>query len=550
MTKIEIDLISIIKKALEKAFPEISDKAAGDISLEVPKEKKFGDFSANIAMKLSKGLRKAPLDIAADIVRHIEKSDIIHNAEAVKPGFINLYISNKAVISALKDIIREDAGFGSSSLGKAKKIQLEFVSANPTGPLTVAHGRQAAIGDSLARILKFCGYSVTKEYYINDEGVQIQALGKSVKARLMELTGEKSEFPENGYKDRYIYEIAQKLKDSGVTERAQASSAPLSDDFFMEYATKEMMNTIKTDMEGFGVHFDVWYSQKALAKSGKIEKALKDLKDKGFLYEKDHATWFRSTDFGDDKDRVVIKNDGSYTYITPDVAYHKEKFDKGYDRVINIWGPDHHGYINRIKAACQALGYDKEKLSILIAQLVTLYREGKPAKMSTREGEFVTLREIMDEVGRDAARFFFIMRRTDSHLDFDLALAKAQTLDNPVYYIQYAYARISSIIKFSKNAKPNLDNLLLLDKQQETDLIKALMHYPKMIEVAAVNLEPYVLLAYLQDLAGFFHSYYNAYRIVTDDKHLTEARLILINAVKNVLASGLDLLGVSIPEKM
>ena len=543
MIKIEQDLATIIKNAVKKAFPEILDNVIGDsLSLEVPKEKKFGDFSANIAMKLSKELRKPPFEIAGSIIKNIEKSSGIKDVKVEKPGFINFYISNKAVAAALEDIIKEDVGFGVSTIGRNKKVQIEFVSANPTGPLTVAHGRQAAIGDSLARILKFCGYDVVKEYYINDEGVQIQALGKSVKARLMEASGEKSEFPENGYKGKYIYDIAEKLKE---TKRSS-----LSDEFFMEYAVKEIMETIVKDLEDFGVYFDVWYSQKALAKSGKVEKAIDDLKKREFLYEKDGATWFKSTGLGDDKDRVIIKSDGSYTYLTPDMAYHKEKFEKGYHRIINIWGPDHHGYINRIKAACQALGYDKEKLSILIAQLVTLYRDGKPVKMSTREGEFITLREIMDEVGKDAARFFFIMRRTESHLDFDLALAKAQTLDNPVYYIQYAHARISSIIEFSKDAKPNLENLGLLDKEQELDIVKALMHYPKIIEAAASNLEPSILLTYLQDLAGLFHSYYNAYRIVTDDKPLTEARITLIQAVKKVIASGLDLLGVTALEKM
>ena len=543
MIKIEQDLATIIKNAVKKAFPEILDNVIGEsLSLEVPKEKKFGDFSANIAMKLSKELRKPPFEIAGSIIKNIEKSSGIKDVKVEKPGFINFYISNKAVAAALEDIIKEDAGFGVSTIGRNKKVQIEFVSANPTGPLTVAHGRQAAIGDSLARILKFCGYDVVKEYYINDEGVQIQALGKSVKARLMEASGEKSGFPENGYKGKYIYDIAEKLKE---TKRSS-----LSDEFFMEYAVKEIMETIVKDLEDFGVYFDVWYSQKALAKSGKVEKAIDDLKKREFLYEKDGATWFKSTGLGDDKDRVIIKSDGSYTYLTPDMAYHKEKFEKGYHRIINIWGPDHHGYINRIKAACQALGYDKEKLSILIAQLVTLYRDGKPVKMSTREGEFITLREIMDEVGKDAARFFFIMRRTESHLDFDLALAKAQTLDNPVYYIQYAHARISSIIEFSKDAKPNLENLGLLDKEQELDIVKALMHYPKIIEAAASNLEPSILLTYLQDLAGLFHSYYNAYRIVTDDKPLTEARITLIQAVKKVIASGLDLLGVTALEKM
>jgi len=548
MIKIEIELIATIKEAVKKAFPEVSDNAFEGFLLEVPKEKKFGDFSSNIAMRLSRELRKSPLDIASGIIKHIEKSGVIQDVKVEKPGFINFYISNKAVIAVLKDIIEEDAEFGSSFLGNGKKVQIEFVSANPTGPLTVAHGRQAAVGDSLARILKFCGYDVTREYYINDEGVQIQALGKSLKARFIEITGEKSEFPENGYKGKYIYDIAQKLKDSGVAERS--SEEPLSDEFFMEYASKEIMGTILKDLEDFGVHFDVWYSQKTLARSGKVEKAIDDLKKKGFLYEQEGATWFRSTGLGDDKDRVIIKSDGSYTYLTPDIAYHKEKFEKGYEKIINIWGPDHHGYINRIKAACQALGYDKEKVSILIAQLVTLYRDGKPVKMSTREGEFITLREVMDEVGRDAARFFFIMRRTESHLDFDLALAKAETLDNPVYYIQYAHARISSIIEFSENARGNLDNLALLDKQQEADLIKTLMHYPKIIEAAGSNLEPSILLTYLQDLAGGFHSYYNAYRIVTDDKPLTEARIVLIQAVKKIIVSGLELLGVTALKKM
>jgi len=546
MIKLETYLVKIIKEALNKAFPEISDNDVLGIALEIPKEKKFGDFSVNIAMKLSRQIRKPPMDIAAGIVKHIEKSDLINDVKVEKPGFINFYVSNKAVVDSLKDIINEADNFGKSSMGKGKKAQIEFVSANPTGPLTVAHGRQAAIGDSLARILKFCDYEVTKEYYINDEGVQIQALGKSVKARLMEALGEKFEFPENGYKGQYIHDTAGRIKETVPNEKIMASP----DEYYMEYATEEIMKTIKKDLDDFGVHFDVWYSQKSLAKSGNIEKTLEILKSKNFLYEQEGATWFRSTQFKDDKDRVVIKSDGSYTYVTPDMTYHRGKFEKGYDKIIDILGPDHHGYINRIKAACGALGYDTSKLHIMIAQLVTLYRGGKPVRMSTREGEFVTLREIMDEVGRDAARFFFIMRRTDSHLDFDLALAKAQTLDNPVYYIQYAHARISSIIEFSKNAKPNLDNLALLDKEQELDLIKALMHYPKIIEAAAVNLEPFILLAYLQDLAGFFHTYYNAYRVVTDDKPLTEARITLIHTVKKVLASGLGLLGVNALEKM
>jgi len=544
MPKIEKDILDIIKGSLKKAFPGAQDTAMEGILLEVPKEKRFGDFSTNIAMKLSKELKKSPVDIAGALIKEMKCPGVIQDVKVEKPGFINFYLSNSAVITALKDISEEESGFGASPKGKGKKVQIEFVSANPTGPLTVAHGRQAAIGDSLARILEYCGYKVTREYYINDEGVQIEALGKSVQARLLELMGEKSEFPENGYKGRYIYDIAQRIKDRQVEGKMP------QDNFFMEEACKDIMKTIVNDLEDFGVHFDVWYSQKALSKSGKIEKALEILKDKGFLYEKDGATWFKSSEFGDDKDRVVIKNDGSYTYVTPDMTYHKEKFEQGYEMIINIWGPDHHGYINRIKAACQALGYDRDRLFILIAQLVTLYRDGKPVRMSTREGEFVTLREVMDEVGRDAARFFFIMRRTESHLGFDLALAKAKTMDNPVYYIQYAHARIASIIDFSKNTRPDFKNLSLLDKQEELDIIKMLIQYPKTIEASADNLEPYILLTYLQDLASLFHSYYNAYRVVTDDNALTQARIILVNAVKTVISSGLKLLGVSAPEKM
>lgn len=363
-------------------------------------------------------------------------------------------------------------------------------------------------------------------------------LGQSVKARVMGC-----EIPENGYKGAYISEIAKEIQKDDKEK----------DDFYTEYAYKAILKTIEKDLEDFGVHFDVWFSQKSLSKSGKIQKALSILKKKGFLYEKDSAVWFASSKLGDDKDRVIIKSDGSFTYLTPDMAYHNEKFKKGYDRIINIWGPDHHGYINRLKAACHALGFDKDNVSILIAQLVTLYRDNKPVRMSTREGEFITLREVMDEVGKDAARFFFLMRKIDSHLDFNLELAKAKTMDNPVYYIQYAYARISSVIKFydaAKGKKKKQPQLELLDKEQEIDLIKTLMQYPKIIESAARNLEPYTLLAYLQDLARLFHSYYDAHRIVTDDKNLTNARISLIKAVKTILGKGLMLLGVTAPEKM
>jgi arginyl-tRNA synthetase len=551
MSKTEDTILNIVEKAVKGLSPACPNALLSNIYLETPKEKRFGDFSTNVAMRITKEIRKPPMDIALEIVEGIKGlseyliiRDTISEIKVERPGFINFYLSNKAAITVLKEILAEGGRFGRLRLGKRKRVQIEFVSANPTGPLTVAHGRQAAIGDSLARIMESCGYKVTREYYVNDEGVQIDLLARSVRARLMELDGKPSVFPENGYKGHYIYEIAKEIKDK---EKRPGS---LSQDFFIAYACRWIMRMIKKDLNDFGVRFDVWYSQKKLSKSGKIQKSLSILRDKGFLYEKDGATWFRSTELGDDKDRVVIKNDGSFTYLAPDIAYHKEKLKKGYTKVINIWGPDHHGYVNRLKAACQALGFRKEAVSILIAQLVTLYRDKRPVRMSTREGQFITLRQVIDEVGKDAGRFFFMMRRTDSHLDFDLELAKARTMDNPVYYIQYAHARISSVINFSGNMKPDLKNLDTLDKPEEIDIIKKLMQYPKIISSSARNLEPYLLLSYLQDLASLFHSYYNSYRIVTEDSIVTRARLALAKALKAVLFSGLGLLGVGAPEKM
>ena len=553
MLKIEEDIINVVRKAVENKFPDLPEKVLSNIYLESPKERKFGDFSINFAMHFAKDLKKPPRDIAGAIVEEMKKlstgqplGDAIEDIKIEGPGFINCYLSIKIVISALKEILCQGDKFGRQSVGKGTSAQIEFVSANPTGPLTVAHGRQAAIGDSLVRILQFCGYKAVREYYINDEGVQMDILGKSVKARFMEIIGKTPEPLENGYKGEYIYNIAEEIRDGLKKDGYEG----LSDDFFIDYAYKWIMHRIKKDLDDFGVNFDTWYSQRKLSKSGKIKKALAILQDKGFLYETDGATWFRSTEFGDDKDRVVIKKDGAFTYLAPDVAYHREKATKGYDWVINIWGPDHHGYVNRLKAAWQALGYSKDSLSILISQLVTLYRDKKPIMMSTREGNFITLRQVIDEVGKDAARFFFMMRRRDSHLDFDLELAKAKTMDNPVYYIQYAHARIASVVKFSGDIKPDLKNLQLLSKPEEVNIIKALMQYPKVICSSANNLEPYILLSYLQDLASLFHSYYDAYRIVTNDASLTRARIALTKALKTVLFSGLTLLGVGAPEKM
>ncbi len=550
MLKIEKELVNLISLSVKKVFPSVADKDLLNIYLEIPKEEKFGDFSINFAMRLARTLKVPPLEIAKRLTEEISSSyknsilkTAIKDIKIAPPGFINFYLSNSAVVNALQEILVLKDKFSQNDFGKKKKVHIEFVSANPTGPLTVAHGRQAAIGDSLARILESCGYKVTREYYVNDEGVQMNILANSVRSRFMEAIGKAIAFPEDGYKGAYIQKIAKEL-----AKKKKKEDLPL--EFFMNHAYKRIMDTIKRDLKDFGVKFDVWYSQRKLSSSGKVENALSLLKKKGFLYEEGGATWFRSTEFGDDKDRVIIKKDSSYTYLTPDIAYHREKFKKGYSRIINIWGPDHHGYVNRVKAACQALGFDENILSILIAQLVTLYRDKKIIPMSTREGEFITLREVISEVGRDAARFFFMMRRTDSHLDFDLELAKAKSMDNPVYYIQYAHARIANVIKFAGNQKLDFRNLSLLDKPEEIRLIKKLMQYPKIIESSAKALEPYRLLAYLQDFTSFFHSYYDSYRVVTDDLLLTNARISLLKAMKLMISNALSLLGVDAPSKM
>ncbi|MFH1783084.1 MAG: arginine--tRNA ligase [Candidatus Omnitrophota bacterium] len=546
MSKIEEKLIDVIKTSLKNKIQDVDKSVYSNIYLENPKDKKFGDYSTNIAMRLTKIIKKPPFQIASLLIEEINifikkarLEALIEKVELAKPGFINFYITKDAAKEELLEIISKKDKYGRLDFGKGEKIQIEFVSANPTGPLTIAHGRQAAVGDSLAKILEHCDYKVVREYYINDEGVQMNTLAKSIRARF-----ENSTFPENGYKGHYITETASNLR-LKVGDRND-----LTDEDFFKFAYDELMSSIKKDLEDFGVEFDVWYSQKKLMSSGKVEKALKALEEKGHIYKQDGATWFRSTSLGDDKDRVVIKSDGTYTYLAPDIAYHRDKFEKGYSKVINIWGPDHHGYVNRIKAACEALGFNKENLSILICQLVTLFRDKKPVRMSTREGEFITLREVIDEVGKDAGRFFFIMRKTDSHLDFDLELAKSKSMDNPVYYIQYAHARISSVLSFSGNKKPDLKSLSSLNEEGEIDLIKKLMQYPKAIESSARNLEPYTLLSYLQELSSLFHSYYDSHRIVTEDTSLTSARITLVTALKSVILSGLCLLGVSVPEKM
>ncbi len=533
-----------------------------NIYLENPKEKIFGDWSVNIAMKLAKQSKKPPRELAEFILRLLQEklkvlklSDKIEKMEIKPPGFINIFLGPKARSDVLKIIQQEKANFGHSQSGKGKKVLIEFVSANPTGPLSIAHARQAAVGDSLANILSFFGYEVNREYYINDEGNQIKILGESLIARYREYAGEKNiQFPEDGYKGDYLKEIAKKLKDDNECEKYSSE-----DEFkqcFADIASDNTLTTIKSELKELEVNFDNWFSQKKNITNDKIKDVLEELDVKGFIYEKDGATWFKSTSLGDDKDRVLVKSDGNYTYLTPDIAYHKDKFKRGFTRLINIWGPDHHGYIKRLKAAVCALGHKEEDIDILIIQLTTLFRKGKPVAMSTRAGEYITLVELIDEVGKDAARFFFLMRRCDSHLEFNLELAKKQSPENPVYYVQYAYARIVNIKKLKDETHSgfNEENVdySLLKEEEAVELIRLLSRFPDVVEDCAINLEPQTLTVYLRELAGQFHVFYDKHRVVAfnSEPELSLARFCLVDCVRQVIHTGLKLLGVSAPERM
>ncbi|MDI6605694.1 MAG: arginine--tRNA ligase, partial [Candidatus Omnitrophota bacterium] len=511
--------------------------------LDLPTDSRFGDLTTNIALQLSKSLKESPRDIAALIIAMIKKflketpvGGYVREIKCEGQGFINFYLEDKYFYEGLAEIIKSGSDSLRSKLGKGSRVLIEFVSANPTGPLSVAHARQAAAGDVLANIFAFLGFKVKREYYLNDEGNQINILGKSVELRMKELAGEKIEFPDNYYQGEYIYDIAKEAE--RTTQELGA------------FAAAYILKIISKELEDFGVSFDSWYSQKELGKSGKIEKALEYLKDKELLYEQEGALWFKSTQFGDDKDRVVRKSDGSYTYLAPDIAYHRDKYARGFEHLINIWGPDHHGYIKRLEAAVEALGHAGKSLSIIIVQLATISKGGKPLHMSTRKGQYITLREVLDEVGRDASRFFFLMRRTSSHLDFDLDVAKKQSSENPVYYVQYAHARICSILRNSKVKFKKESGLELLKEKEELLLVKKALQFSDILNICISTEDPYRLTSYLQELSESFHKFYDLHRVLGVEVRLEAARLGLIEAVRVILATGLDLLGVSKPETM
>jgi len=579
---IQDSLAQVIKDSLKDL--KLDRVYSEDLYLDTPTDPRFGDLSTNIALKLSKSIKKSPPEIAkniADVIKqNLEKNpdrDYVKEIKVEGAGFINFYLNDKYFYDKLKDVITKGKVSLRKNFGFGKRVLIEFVSANPTGSLSVAHARQAAVGDCLANILDFLGFKVKKEYYLNDEGNQIDILGKSVELRLGELNGQNLEFPENYYQGEYIYDIARKIKSQKSSPFAKASgdSPPKLQrrrtkvKSLSGFAVDYILDIIKKELDDFGIKFDYWYSQKALRKSGKIDKALSSLKKKGFLYEKDGALWFKSTQFQDDKDRVLIKSDGSYTYLAPDIAYHEEKYRRGFSWLINLWGPDHHGYVNRLKASIQAFGHPLESLSIIIVQLASIFREGKSIEMSTRRGQYITLREVLDEVGRDASRFFFLMRRTSSHLDFDLATAKKQTPENPVYYVQYAHARICSILqnssvnpvrnikdirkenKISNWVKIDKDvDLSLLKEREELELIKKTLQFPYILNICLHTLDPYMLTVYLQELSETFHKFYDLHRVLGQTDALTKARLALIGTTKTVISTGLELLGVSRPEKM
>jgi arginyl-tRNA synthetase len=525
------------------------------VEIETPRCLDYGDLSSNIALKAAKHLRTNPLELGTEIAGHLNAKlqNVFEKIEILPPGFINFHFGWDFLYNKLREILSKDRDYGRCDIGKKEKVLLEFVSANPTGPLSIAHGRQAAIGSSLSRILKFADYDVDKEYYINDEGTQIDLLGRSLKIRCLQIKGEDVQLPEDGYQGEYLISIARRLLEEKNLTLEEIKS--LDVEYFSNYAVNIILQEIKNELLEFGVDYEYWSSQKQLREEGKIDEVLVELKKKELIYEKDGALWFKSAQFGDDQDRVVKRKDGSYTYFAADIAYHRDKFERGYDMLINLWGPDHHGYISRLKAAVKAMGYLEEKFKILIVQLATVYRGGRPVALSTRKGELLTLKEVVNEIGKDATLYFLLTRKLDSHLDFDIELAKKQSLDNPVYYLQYAHARICSIMEYAKENDINFtgvdfDILRKLNEEKEKIILRLLAQFPRVIKISSLILEPSLLTVYLHNLAGEFHSYYNKHRVVGENQELTLARLALVKAIQIVIRNGLDLLGISAPQKM
>lgn len=547
---------SLLKQTLEDLMQDgvIPVCEPDTISVSVPPNKDFGDFASNIAMVMASRAKRPPREIAGAIKERVEThGDIIEKVDIAGPGFINFYVKPVMWTGVLNDIFAQREAYGTSTYGAGKKVQVEFVSANPTGPLHIGHGRGAAVGDTLARILAAAGFNVQAEYYINDVGNQMNILGASVFSRYKELLGKETVFPSDGYKGAYIAELARALSQTHG-ERLLDEEESAAVQICRQFASSVIFDEIKEDLKSFNVHFDHYFSESSLYEDHKVEDTLGYFKEKGLSYEEDGALWFKTSDFGDEKDRVLRKQDGSLTYFAPDIAYHKDKLERGFKQIIDIWGADHHGYVPRMKAAIEALGAEPDCFHALLIQLVSLVRQGKPVYMSTRAGEFVTLKEIIDEVGKDVARYFFLMRRCDSHLVFDLDLAKKKSDENPVYYIQYAHARICSILKNAQDQGLDVDidqvDLNVLAAGEDLDLIKTIAMFPDVVISCATDLEPHRIAFYLLELATAFHRFYNKNRVISDDGRMTRARLVLIYAVRQVLSNALTLMGIDAPESM
>ena len=581
-----------LQTLLADAIRTLIDNGSLDVELPVIKidrtrDKSHGDFAANVAMMLAKSARKNPRDIAQLIINALPENDFVAKVAIAGPGFINFFVSSDSRLSVVVQVTEQGERFGCSDKGRGRSVQVEFVSANPTGPLHVGHGRGAAYGATLANLLQAIGYTVHREYYVNDAGRQMDILATSVWLRYLEQYQLEIVFPANGYKGDYIRDIvAEIIREHGDSYLAEAQDVmsdlpadePAGGDkevhidaliqkaktllgdnryrYVFELALNSILDDIREDLQEFGVFYEEWFSERSLMDKGLVNKGIERLRENDRVYEKGGALWFRSTDFGDDKDRVVQRDNGQTTYFASDIAYHMDKFDRGYDQVIDVWGADHHGYVPRVKAALQALEYNPDALDVLLVQFANLYRSGEKVQMSTRSGSFVTLRELREEVGSDAARFFYVMRKCEQHLDFDLDLAKSKSSENPVYYIQYAHARICSVFRQLADKGLNfgqhngLENLALLVEAHEDDILQQLAKYPEVVFTSASQHEPHLIAHYLRELANCLHTYYNAHQFIVDNEDLRDARLVLVAATRQVLKNGLALLGVSAPQEM
>lgn len=536
-----------IKKDLRNIINECLSKMNIDgvsFIVEVPKNKENGDYSTNVAMELTKVLRKNPREIAEEIVANIDKGNIIDRIVIAGAGFINFYINNSYLLKGIDEIIKLDKDYGKSNIGNKKKINIEYVSANPTGILHVGTARGASYGDNLSRIMSFAGYDVTREYYINDGGNQIHNLGLSIKARYDNICGKELNMPEDGYHGEEIIEIAQGIYDEFGDSKLDAEIS-----YFTNLGVSKLLQRIKDDLKNFRVEFDVWSSEMAIRNSGKIEECLASLEKNGNIYEAEGAKWLRTTKYGDDKDRVVVKHDGSYTYLVPDIAYHLDKIHRGFDNLIDVFGADHHGYVSRLKASIDALGYDSKILDVKLLQMVKLIRDGEEVKMSKRTGQTITINELVEEVGLNASRYFFAAKSLDTQMNFDITLATKKSTENPVYYIEYAYARICSILNNVKE-KIEVNNYETIESEYALNLIKKAYEFKDVVEMSAEKQIPHILTNYVYELATLFHTYYSHEKIISDDIKYTSERINLINAVKITIGNALNLIGIVAREKM